>query len=160
MISFLFAMGKNHVIGKDNAMPWHLPADLAYFKKLTVGHSVIMGRKTFESIGQALPDRRNIVVTTNETFKAEGCEIVHSVREALDLVNGEDEAFVIGGAKLFEAFYPYADRLYVTAIDESFEGDTFFPEIDAERWKQTYIKPGERNEKNPYDYAFLVYDRR
>lgn len=160
MISFLFAMGKNRVIGRDNEMPWHLPADLARFKKMTMGHTVVMGRKTHESIGKALPGRKNIVVTRNMDYKAEGCIVVHSVNEARECFDDNEEIFVIGGTKLFNAFYPYADRLYVTYINEEFEGDTFFPEIEDDRWKRTSAEKGIKDEKNPYDYSFIVYDRK
>jgi len=160
MISFLFAMGKNRVIGKDNGLPWYLPADLAHFKRLTMGHTIVMGRKTYESIGKALPGRNNIVVTTDRNYKAEGCTVVHSINEARECFNREEEVFVIGGTKLFNAFYPYADRMYVTYINEEFEGDTFFPEIEDVRWQCTSIEKGIRDEKNPYDYSFIVYDRK
>ncbi|HET7657323.1 MAG TPA: type 3 dihydrofolate reductase [Bacillales bacterium] len=159
MISFLFAMGSNRVIGKDNDLPWHLPADLAYFKKKTMGHPIIMGRKTYESIGKPLPGRENIVVTRDKHFTAEGCTIVHSIEEASNVVKGNEESFVIGGANLFEAFYPYADRMYVTLIHESFEGDTYFREIDEREWKLVATEQHEKDEKNKYDYTFLVYDR-
>ncbi|HET7578633.1 MAG TPA: dihydrofolate reductase [Bacillales bacterium] len=160
MISFLLAMGKNRVIGKDNGMPWHLPADLAFFKKKTMGHMIVMGRKTHESIGKALPGRRNVVVTRDTNYEAEGCIVVHSVDEARELFGNDEEVFVIGGTKLFNAFFSYADRLYVTYINEEFDGDTFFPEIDDMKWKRTSVEQGVRNEKNPYDYSFITYDRK
>lgn len=160
MISFLVAMSKNRVIGKNNDLPWHLPADLAYFKRTTMHHTIVMGRKTHESIGRALPGRRNIVVTTKKNYRAEGCEIVHSVDEAMKLLPEDDEVFVIGGSQLFKAFYPFAERLYVTYIDEEFAGDTFFPEIDESEWKRISTERGEKNEKNPYDYFYIVYERK
>jgi dihydrofolate reductase len=160
MISFLFAMGKNRVIGKDNGMPWHLPADLARFKKMTMGHTVVMGRKTHESIGKALPGRKNIVVTKSMDYKAEGCIVVHSVNEAREYFDDNEEIFVIGGTQLFNAFYPYADRLYVTYINQEFAGDTFFPEIEDAEWKRISIEKGVKNEKNQYDYSFIVYERK
>lgn len=160
MISFLVAMSKNRVIGKNNDLPWHLPADLAYFKRTTMHHTIVMGRKTHESIGRALPGRRNIVVTTKKNYRAEGCEIVHSVDEAMKLLPEDDEVFVIGGSQLFKAFYPFAERLYVTYIDEEFAGDTFFPEIDESEWKRISTERGEKNEKNPYDYFHIVYERK
>ncbi|HET7577772.1 MAG TPA: dihydrofolate reductase [Bacillales bacterium] len=160
MISFLLAMGKNRVIGKDNGMPWHLPADLAFFKKKTMGNTIVMGRKTHESIGKALPGRKNVVVTRDTNYEAEGCTVVHSVDEARELFGNDDEVFVIGGTKLFNTFFSYADRLYVTYINEEFEGDTFFPEIDDTKWKRTSVEQGVKNEKNPYEYSFIVYDRK
>lgn len=160
MISFLLAMDKNRVIGKKNDMPWHLPADLSYFKKTTTGHPIVMGRKTHESIGKALPGRRNIIVTRSLDYTAEGCEVVHSVNEAIDLFHTDEEVFVIGGAELFDTFFPYADRLYITYIDESFDGDTYFPEMNEDEWKRIFTKEGTRDEKNPYSFTFLVYERK
>lgn len=160
MISFLLAMDRNRVIGKDNDMPWHLPADLAYFKKTTMGHPIVMGRKTHEAIGKALPGRRNVIVTRNPAYKAEGCEVVHSVDEAVALFRNDEEVFVIGGAQLFEAFFSYADRLYITCIDDSFAGDTYFPKIVEDEWQKISDEKGGKDEKNPYPFAFLVYERK
>lgn len=160
MKSFLVAMDRNRVIGKDNDLPWRLPADLAYFKKKTTGHTILMGRKTYESIGRPLPNRLNVILTKNKHFTAEGCIVVHSVEEALALMNKkEDEYFIIGGSDLFKQFFPYVDRMYITFIDEEFEGDTFFPEIDMSDWKLISKEKGKKDEKNRYDYEFLVYER-
>lgn len=159
MISFLLAMDKNHVIGKDNDLPWHLPADLAYFKQTTWGHPIVMGRKTHEAIGKALPGRRNIIVTRNSTYAAEGCEVIHSITEAFQLLDTNKEAFVIGGAQLFSAFLPYADRLYITYIHESFDGDTYFPEIAENKWIKISDKKGTKDVKNPYAFSFLIYEK-
>lgn len=158
MISIIFAMDRNRLIGKNNSLPWHLPGDLAYFKKVTLGHAVIMGRKTYESIGRPLPGRRNVIVTRNQDYTADGCTICRSIGEALDLCSDE-EAFVIGGADIYSKFLPYADRLYITLIDQEFEGDTYFPEIDYSVWKLVSRTMGEKNEKNPYTYSFLVYEK-
>src|SRR5690625_1421433 len=114
MISLMLAMDKNRVIGKNGHLPWHLPADLAYFKKTTMDHSIVMGRKTHESIGKALPGRKNIIVTRDQDYQAKGCEVVHSVDEALELLHRHEEAFIIGGGQLFKAFFPFAERLYIT----------------------------------------------
>lgn len=160
MISFLFAMGKNRVIGRDNQLPWHLPADLAYFKKKTMGHPIVMGRKTYESIGKPLPGRENVIVTRNSEYEAEGCTVVHSVDEACRMFPDDEEIFVIGGAKLFDAFYPFADRMYVTYINETFEGDTFFRAIDDSEWKRTSVEKGIKNDKNRYEYSFITYERK
>lgn len=130
MISLIVAHDKNHVIGQNNKMPWHLPGDLAYFKKTTMGKPIIMGRNTFESIGRPLPGRRNIVITRNNAYAADGIEIVHSVEEALELVKDQEEIMVIGGQQIFTEVLPLADRLYITKIDFEFEGDTFFPAYD------------------------------
>ena len=127
MISLIVAHDTQHVIGKDNAMPWHLPGDLQYFKAQTMGKPVIMGRKTFESIGRPLPGRRNIVITRNEGYAAEGVEVVHSLQAALALTAAAPEQMVIGGEQIFTEALPLAERLYITHIDTSFDGDTFFP---------------------------------
>jgi dihydrofolate reductase len=159
MISLITAMDRNRVIGKDNQIPWHLPADLAYFKQLTLGHPVIMGRKTFESLGKPLPGRTNVILTENLSYHKAGCIIRHSIAEALEFY-ADQEAFVIGGATIYKAFLPIANRLLVTLIEESFFGDTLFPEIDEQIWQLVSKSQGERNEKNPYDYSFLVYEKR
>ena len=159
MISFLVAMDRNQVIGYQNELPWRLPADLAYFKEKTTGHKVIMGRKTFESIGRPLPNRVNIVLTKDRRFFAEGCVVRHSLEDVMALISEEEEAFVIGGAQMFELFLPYVDRMYITCIDHEFCGDTFFPTIDFRQWELVSEKKGIKNEKNPYDYTFLVYEK-
>lgn len=155
MISLIVATAENRVIGIHNKMPWHMPADLAYFKKITTGHFVVMGRKTFESIGKPLPNRTNIILTRDETFKAEGCQVLHSIDDALELAKTE-RLFVIGGAEIYRQFLPYADKVYVTYIHQSFEGDTFFPEL-CSAWKLSTTEVHDRDEKNPYDYEFRVY---
>lgn len=161
MISFLFAMDKNWLIGKDNKLPWHLPNDLKYFKETTMNKKIVMGRKTFESIGRPLPGRETIVLTKNEKFSCEGCLVFHSINEFLQFAqnNKEEEMFVIGGAKIFEALLPFADRLYVTEIEGEFEGDTYFPKIDFSEWKLISQKDGVVDEKNVYPHRFLVYER-
>ncbi|WP_338447932.1 dihydrofolate reductase [Niallia oryzisoli] len=161
MISFIVAMDKNRVIGKDNKLPWHLPADLKFFKKVTMGHPIIMGRNTFESIGKPLPGRENIIVTRNKEYKQEGCTIIHSVKELLDLSSRKDEeVFVIGGSELFQATFSVADRLYITKIEEEFAGDTYFPEFNESNWVLVSQEKGEKDEKNPYDYFFTIYERK
>lgn len=160
MISLLVAMDKNNVIGKDNTLPWHLPADLAYFKKVTMGHPIVMGRKTFDSIGRALPGRENIVITRDVNYHAEGITVIHSIDEILSMRDKtENEIFVIGGAEIFNAILPYSDRLYITEIEAEFEGDTYFPTFDRSAWKLISEEKGPKNEKNPYDYSFLVYEK-
>ncbi len=159
MISMIWAMGRDNALGCKNRMPWHIPADFAYFKKVTMGKPVIMGRKTFESIGKPLPGRKNIIITGNKAFEAQGCSIAGSAEEAIALA-GEEEAFVIGGAEIYRAFLPSADNLYITQIDETFEADTFFPELDYSQWEMVSSLPGVRDEKNPYDYRFLVFKRK
>ena len=156
MIQFIVAYDKNRVIGKNNDLPWKLPADLAYFKKVTMGSTVVMGRKTFESIGKPLPGRKNIVITNQTGYKAEGCEVIHSIDELLHV---NSELFIIGGATIFEQALPYAQKLYITYIDEEFEGDTYFPEIDFDNWNLIAEEKGIKDEKNIYDYYFQVYER-
>lgn len=162
MISLLVAMDKNHVIGFENDMPWHLPGDLKYFKEKTTGHAIVMGRKTFDSIGRVLPHRRNIVLTRNQLDFPEGIEVIHNI----DFIHTwkqdhpDEELFVIGGGHLFDQILPIADRMYITEIDEEFPGDTYFPAFDAKDWSLTSSIKGEKCKKNPYDYCFLQYDRK
>ncbi|MBO9129348.1 dihydrofolate reductase [Bacillus sp. 165] len=156
MISLIWAMDDNCTIGKNNDLPWRLPADLGYFKKVTYGHPVVMGRKTYESIGKPLPGRENIVVTRNKEYQPEGVTVVHSLEE---VQAQEKDVFVIGGAQLYKQALPLADRLYVTHIHEVFEGDTYFPQFEKEEWQVITQEQGIRDEKNPYDYEFVVYER-
>ncbi|MCF6137327.1 dihydrofolate reductase [Pseudalkalibacillus berkeleyi] len=158
MISLLFAMGSNRVIGKDNDLPWHLPEDLKWFKKVSTGHTIIMGRKTYESIGKPLPNRKNVIVTTDQSYEAEGCVVTHSIEEALQ--QSGDEKVVIGGTQIFKQVLDQTDRIYMTYIDEEFEGDTFFPELDDSNWILKSKEKGIKDEKNPYDYYFMIYDRK
>jgi len=160
MISLLVAMDKNQLIGKDNDLPWRLPADLAYFKKVTMGHPIIMGRKTYDSIGRPLPGRENIIVTRDTSYKAEGCKVIHSIEEIVKMNQQTDqELFVIGGAEIFKEILPHSDRLYITEINEEFEGDTYFPAFNKTEWTVISEEKGIKDEKNPYDYTFLVYER-
>lgn len=155
-ISMIVAKAENNVIGKDNKLIWNIPNDLQYFKKITTGKTVVMGRKTYESIGKPLPNRRNIVLTQNNDFYEDQVEIVHSIEEVLNL---EGEVMIIGGDSIYRQFMGYADKLYVTEIKEFFEGDTYFPEIDKDRWALESTERGLRDEKNPYKYYFNVYRR-
>ena len=127
IISLIVAIGKNNVIGDKNTIPWKLPADIRYFKEKTMGKPVVMGRKTFESIGKPLPGRENIIITRDPDYKAEGCTVVHSVDEAVKAAEGSEELMVIGGAQIYKEFFPIANKLYITNIDKEFEGDTYFP---------------------------------
>lgn len=162
MISLLVAMDQNHVIGYENDMPWHLPSDLKYFKEKTTGQTMIMGRKTFDSIGRALPNRRNVVLTRGKTDFPEGVEVVNDINfiHTWEQENPDQELFVIGGGYLFEQVLPYADRMYITEIDQTFPGDTYFPTFQSEDWILTSKVKGEKNDNNPYDYYFLQYDRK
>jgi dihydrofolate reductase len=161
LISFIVAMDEKRVIGKDNELPWHLPADLKYFKQVTMGHPIVMGRKTHESIGRALPGRENIVITRNPDFRAAGCTVFYSAADFVDYSRKqEEEFFVIGGAEIFRETFPYADRLYITLIHDQFAGDTFFPDFHENDWELVSCQKGTKDEKNPYDYEFRIYERR
>jgi dihydrofolate reductase len=155
MISLVVAMAQDRVIGKNNGMPWHLPADLKHFKKITLGKPIIMGRKTFESIGRALPNRRNIVVSRNPDYAAPGCEMAQSLDEALALFSDQDEIFVIGGAQLFQDALPLASRLYLTFIDLTVEGDTFFPAWNPDEWTEVSRESFPADADNAYDLEFV-----
>jgi dihydrofolate reductase len=161
MISLMLAMDENRVIGSNNELPWHLPADLKYFKEKTMGHPIVMGRKTFESIGRVLPGRENVIVTRNKDFKAEGCTILHTIDEVINFADAADkEVFVIGGAEIFEGILPATDRMYITEIHHVFEGDTYFAEINPDEWEITSVIPGVIDEKNIYSHRFVIYDRK
>lgn len=161
MISFILAMDKNRGIGVDNKLPWRLPEDLKYFKRVTMGAPVVMGRKTFESIGnKPLPGRPNIVVTRDRSYEAPaGAQAVHAAEEVLSQYSKEQELFVIGGTEIFRLFMPYADRMYITEINEQFPADTHFPEIDKKEWKEVSRERGVKDELNPYEYDFVLYER-
>lgn len=161
IISLIAAMDKNRVIGTDGGkLPWHLPADLKQFKSLTLGKPVIMGRKTFESIGHPLPERKNIIITRNKNYKAPGCVIVHSSDEALAQTEDASEVMIIGGAEIFAEFLPLANRMYLTLIDGEFSGTVYFPQWDSEEWREVSREAHEPDEKNVYGYTFLVLERR
>lgn len=160
-ISIIVAMAENRVIGANNRMPWHLPADLQHFKRITLGKPILMGRKTHESIGRALPGRQNIVLTRDRSYRAEGCTIVHSNEMALKAAEVEnDELMVIGGAELYRDFLPSAQSLYMTLIHQQFEGDTFFPEVDKHTWGETERSGINEDLLSGLTYSFLRLDRR
>lgn len=156
MISLIVAHDKNRVIGYENAMPWHLPGDLQYFKQVTMGKPVIMGRKTFESIGRPLPGRRNIIITRNEAYNAEGIEVVTSVEAALKLVEGVEEIMIIGGEQIFTQALPIANRLYITLINHEFTGDTYFPAYEG--WHQVSAQEL-LTAPEGYTYQYCVYEK-
>jgi len=153
-------MGNRRVIGNNSILPWDLPADMKRFKQLTMGKPIIMGRKTFESIGRALNGRMNVILTHKKNYETRGCLVVHSVAEALKKVEKNKEVMVIGGASLFKQFLPRADRMYLTMIDDDFPGDIYFPKFDITDWEITERIKGESNENNPYVYIFLVLERK
>jgi dihydrofolate reductase len=167
--SLIVAMAKNQTIGIDNTLPWHLPNDLKYFKQVTMAKPIIMGRKTYESIGRPLPGRTNIVITRQEDYQAEGVIVVNSLQRALDkaedvgFVTGHDEAMVIGGAEIYQQALVQADRLYITHVHADVDGDAFFPDILWSDWQESkredfLADPVDAEKRNPFDYSFVVYD--
>ena len=160
MVSIVVATAENNVIGKENQLIWHLPADLKHFKQLTMGHPILMGRKTFESIGKPLPGRTSFVITRQEDYKAEGCIVVHSVKAAIELAKQlDDTVCVIGGAEIYRQALPMVDTIELTKIHHTFDGDTFFPEIKEEDWKVVAKEDHEPDEKNKFSYSYLTLKR-
>lgn len=159
MLSLCVALDENALIGNNNALPWHLPADLKHFRNITMGKPIIMGRKTYESIGHALPGRLNIVLTNNINFNLDNCTVMHTIKEILSFSKKYNESVVIGGAKLYESFLPQVQRMYITRIHAEFIGDTYFPNYDSTEWreiqKQTYLA----DKKNSYNYSFSILER-
>jgi dihydrofolate reductase len=158
-ISIIVAMASNRAIGHENRLPWHLPADLKHFRHITMGKPIVMGRKTWESIGRPLPGRTNIVVTRDEHYTAEGCLVVHSMQEAMQAAGDSEEVMVIGGAEFYRQALPYAETLYLTLVEGEFEGDAFFPEIDETGWRAVASESHEPDEKNPHAYRFVTLQR-
>ncbi|MDC1449811.1 type 3 dihydrofolate reductase [Candidatus Thioglobus sp.] len=158
-LSIVVAMDENRLIGKDNKLPWHLPADLAYFKKITTGKSIVMGRKTYDSIGRPLPNRRNIVISRNSKTLITGCEVITSIDEVLSITKDEDEVMIIGGASLCEQLLPQVSRLYITKIEGKFDGDIHFPEYDESDWRQVSCETHLPDALNKHAYHFLVLER-
>ena len=164
-LAIIVAVAHKGVIGRDNRMPWHLPNDLKYFKRLTLGKPVIMGRKTFESIGKPLPGRANIVITRQQGWCADGVEAVHNLDDAISLAevlthsNGADEAMIIGGAQLYNESLIRANRLYLTEVAGDFDGDTYFPVIDQKEWRELLREEQIADDDNLYDHTFLVFER-
>lgn len=161
IISTIVACAKKGVIGKDNEIPWYLPADFAYFKRTTLNHHIIMGRNCFESIGRPLPKRTNIVITRNPFYIASGCLMVNSIVEAIKIAekNGETEAFIIGGGDIYRQSINFCDKLYLTEVDLDTEGDVFFPELEASKWRLISEEKHQKNEKNEFDYIFKIFER-
>ena len=157
-VSIIVAMAKNRVIGANNALPWHLSADLKRFKMLTMGHHIIMGRKTFESIGRVLPGRTSVVVTRNSAFRFEGVVTAEGLGDALEKSIGDGEVFVIGGGEIYAEALPIADRVYATEVDGCCDGDTFFPELDSATWKETE-RISNVDEDSAQRYSFVTLDR-
>jgi dihydrofolate reductase len=166
IVSLIVAVAQNGVIGRDNQLPWHLPEDLKYFKRVTMGKPVVMGRKTFESIGKPLPGRTNIVITRNSGYTADGVKVVHTLKEALALcktlptADDSNELMVIGGGEIFSESLLLADKLYLTRIHAEVVGDAYFPAFDEELWTETAAEHFSADDTNPYSYSFLVLERK
>jgi len=159
IISAIVATANNGVIGKEGGLPWYLPADLAHFRQTTAGHPVIMGRKTHESIGRALPGRQNIIITHNKNYQAQGCEIAPSLDEALRLVSGTDEVFIIGGQTIYTLAMPKTDKIYLTKVDADIPGDKYFL-YEPAQWQETSVEKHPADDKNQYPYEFVLLERK
>lgn len=162
ILSAIVAMAENQVIGNDNQLPWQLPADLKHFKTLTSGHPILMGRKTYASIGRPLPNRTNIILTRDPHFSAQDCIVVTQAETALSLAAeiDQEEIFVIGGADIYRQLLPKIQRLYLTLVHHSFPGDAHFPELNADEWKEVSRVRHAADDKNPYDYSFVLMERK
>jgi len=158
-ISLIVAMSENRVIGRDGGLPWRLSADLRRFKRLTMGHHIIMGRKTFQTIGRLLPGRTSVVLTRRTGFHAGGAVVAHHIEEAKGLAAGDDEVFVIGGGEIYREALPSVDRIYMTLVHASIEGDTFFPELQPDDWQIVEQSRHAADDRNEYEHSFLVYHR-
>lgn len=158
IVTQVVAISENHVIGKDNKLLWHLPNDLKHFKDITTGHTIIMGRKTYESVGKPLPRRRNIIIT-RQAINIEGCEVVNSIEAALALCKDEPEVFIVGGAEIYRQSLHLTDRIYLTIIHRKFDGDSFFPELDKQEWKEALREDHQPDEKNMLPYSFITLER-
>ncbi len=158
-LSLIVAMAKNRVIGADGKIPWHLPNELQLFKRITMGHHIVMGRKTYESIGRLLPGRTTVIVTRQHGYAIAGAKIAHTLEDAVALCAGDSEVFVIGGGELYRAAMPLADRIYLTVVAAEPAGDTQMPELDATQWRLHSTEPFRRDERHAHDYCFEVHDR-
>ncbi|MDO9371530.1 MAG: type 3 dihydrofolate reductase [Gammaproteobacteria bacterium] len=159
MISLIAAMGRNRVIGRNNTLPWRLPADMRHFRRVTMGKPVLMGRKTFESLGKPLAGRANIIITHDPAYRAPGCRVVHSVAEALAAAGAGTEIMVLGGADIFAQFLPHAARMYLTYVHGDFDGDAFFPAFDAGAWVETERTEHAADAENPHACSFVTLER-
>ena len=162
MLSTILAIANNNVIGKDNKLIWHLPEDLKRFKQITTGKNIIMGRKTFESLGRVLPNRKHIILCNDMEMNIdnENVEILDDISKLDKYINSAEENFVIGGATIYKLLMPYVSKLYITKINQDFEGDVYFPEIKDTEWKEISKEKGLKNEENPYDYEYITYIRK
>lgn len=160
MLTIIVAIAENNVIGKDNKLLWHIPEDLKRFKRITTGHTIIMGRKTFESIGKVLPNRKNVVLSNRYIEPEQNLYIVKNVEELQKYINSPEECFVIGGETIYNLLLPYTGKMYITKIYNKFEGDTYFPNIEEQEWKKIESKRGTKNDENPFDYEYITYIRK
>ncbi len=160
MISIIAAIGKNRELGFKDKLLWRLPDDLKRFKKITTGHAIVMGRKTYETIGRPLPDRKNIVITRNDAYLAPGCIVVSSLDEAIEAAGGDSEVFVMGGGEIYALALASADRMYLTFVDAATPADTFFPEFNAADWKLVSEEPHAADDRHAYPFVFRIYDRK
>lgn len=153
-------MGQDRVIGLHNRLPWHMPADMRWFRKNTLGKTILMGRKTFESFGsKPLAERKNIVISREPDYQAKGCEVYTSIDQAVNSLSDTEELMVIGGANIYTQMLPQAQRLYLTYIQGDFQGDSFFPQFDESEWRIHFVEEHQKDEKNPYDYCFVILER-
>ena len=162
MLSIIVAIAKNNAIGKDNKLLWHLPEDLKRFKRLTTGHNIIMGRKTFESLGRVLPNRHHVILCNDVklNIEDENVEILDDISKLDKYINSEEENFVIGGATMYKLLMPYAKKMYITEIDKDFDGDVYFPEISLNEWKVTEREEGPEDNENDFEYEYVTYERK
>ena len=156
--TIVVATSQNNVIGKDNKLLWHLPADLKHLKEITTGHTVIMGRKTYDSVGKPLPNRRNVIIT-RKNATIDGCEVVHNVEDAFAICRTEAEVFILGGAEIYRQAMHLCDRIYLTIVHKDFDGDSFFPVIDKEEWKEVSREDHQPDEKNKLPYSFITLEK-
>ncbi len=160
MISFLLAMDQNMLIGRDNDLPWHLPNDLKFFKRLTMGQTIVMGRKTLESFKKPLPGRRNVILTRDKNYRVPGIEVLNTPEQVLEMEKEVRELFIIGGSEVFNLFLPHADRLYITYIEDTFKGDAYFKDFNEQEWQLSSERVGVTDEKNVYPHRFQTFDRK
>ena len=159
-IEYVVAMSENRVIGRKNDLPWRLPKDLKHFKATTLGHAILMGRKTYESIGRPLPDRTNIILTSDPAYIAPGCLVVTSLEEALEMAQAFERFMVVGGAKVYEQFLPYVDIIHMTVVHQTLEGDAYFPELDPKEWDEKELENHTQDDKHEYAFSFKYLHRR
>ena len=160
LLTMIAAAAENNALGKDNDLIWHISEDLKRFKRLTSGHAIIMGRKTFESMPKALPNRTNIVLTNKKEYQPEGATVVHTLEDALNLVKDDDQPFIIGGGEIYRLFMSYCDRIELTRVHHNFEADVFFPEIDLNQWKEIARENIAATNEQPYDYSYITFEKK